>query len=630
MIKVTADPKVSASHLRRQAIVYIRQSSAHQIRSNRESSQRQYALVQRAQSLGWSAKSTKTIDEDQGRSGTTSTHRQGFKKLLAEVGAGQVGVVLALEASRLARSNADWHRLVEICVVTQTLLADESAVYDPREPNDRLLLGVKGTISEAELFTLRSRLHDGRWNKAKRGELARSLPVGYVRNESGDVTKDSDRQVQRRIDYIFRLFAKCKVARRVIAQLAKEKLKIPSKTWGGPRHGEVTWKEPDFAALMRMLKNPIYAGAYVYGQYEYDSFDRSPTNGKAKVHIRPIEDWPVCLKDVYPAYITWDQFVETQRVLRANWYRHDSQGAPRKGKALLQGIVYCGRCGAKMTVYHYSSKEKRAPGYGCVYNYSRKGGRSTCQMMSSAGIDEAVANEFLSVVSPAKIDIALKALEALESDRQEARAQLDLQVQQADYDVELARRRYEASDPENRLVTGELETLWEEALRQRDRLERERDEYERKHEQPLRENDRQRVKELSGDLARVWNSKTTSMEDRKMLLRFLVKRVHVDGVTEEGKIRIEIEWHTSARTSLKIDRPLVGVWAPKTPKKAVERIRELLPDFDYAAIATKLNDEGYQSAKGLPFNYMIVGYVVRSRGWNQGSRRKASGAKSKS
>lgn len=630
MIKAATEPKVGTSHLHRQAIVYIRQSSAHQIRSNRESSQRQYALSERAKSLGWSSKSIKTIDEDQGRSGTTSTHRQGFKKLLAEIGAGQVGVVLALEASRLARSNADWHRLVEICVVTQTLLADEGAVYDPRDPNDRLLLGVKGTISEAELFTLRCRLHDGRWNKAKRGELARSLPVGYVQTESGDVTKDADRQIRRRIEYVFRLFAKSKVARRVVTQLVSEKLKIPAKTWGGPHHGEVTWQEPDLAAVIRMLKNPTYAGAYVYGQYEYDSFDRSPTNGKAKVHVRPLGEWPVCLQDAYPAYITWEQFVETQQILRSNWYRHDSQGAPRKGKALLQGIVYCGRCGAKMTVYHYSSKEKRAPGYGCVYDYQYKGSDSTCQMMSSAGIDDAVAKEFLHVVSPAKIDIALQALEELDANRQESRSQLDLQVQQAEYEVELARRRYEAADPDNRLVAGELESHWEEALRERDRLERERDEYMRNHEQPLLDKDRQRVKELSSDLPRVWNSKTTSMEDRKMLLRFLVKRVHVDGVTEEGKIRIEIQWHTGARTSLKIDRPLVGVWAPKTPKKAVERIRELLPDCDYATIAAKLNEEGYLSAKGLPFNYMIVGYIVRSRGWNLGARKKASSAKSMS
>lgn len=622
MIKTTTDSKVGNEHLRRQAIVYVRQSSAHQIRNNRESSQRQYGLVERAQALGWSAKSIKTIDEDQGRSGTTSTHRQGFKKLLAEVGAGQVGVVLALEASRLARSNADWHRLVEICVVTQTLLADESAVYDPREPNDRLLLGVKGTISEAELFTLQCRLHDGRWNKAKRGELTRSLPVGYVCTaETGDVAKDPDRQVQRRLEYIFRLFAKCKVARRVVTQLVDEKLKIPAKTWGGPRHGKVTWKEPDLADVIRMLKNPTYAGAYVYGQYEYDSFDRSPTNGKAKVHVRPIEEWPVCLKDVYPAYITWDQFVENRRILRSNWYRHDSRGAPRKGKALLQGIVYCGRCGEKMTGFHYSTKEKRSPGYGCVYDYQRKGSSSTCQMMSSAGIDEAVANEFLNVVSPAKIDIALQALEELETNHQEARRQWDLQLQQAQYEVELARRRYEAADPENRLVAGELESLWEESLRQREKLERERDEHERKQELPLLQNDRQLIKDLSSDLKHVWNAKTTSMEDRKALLRFLVNRVHLDGVTEEGKIRIEIEWHTGARTSIKIDRPLVGVWAPKTPEKAVGRIRELIAGHDYAGIAATLNEEGFQSAKGLPFNGMIVGYVVRSRGWNKNGRK---------
>ena len=617
MIKRTTDSKVGSEHLRRQAIAYIRQSSAHQIRNNRESSQRQYALVDRAQALGWPAKSIKTIDEDQGRTGTTATHRQGFKKLLAEVGAGQVGVVLALEASRLARSNADWHRLVEICVVTQTLLADESAVYDPREPNDRLLLGVKGTISEAEQFTLRCRLHEGRWNKARRGELVRSLPVGYRCAETGDVTKDPDRQVQRRLQYLFRLFAKCKVARRVVTQLADEKLQIPTKTWGGPRHGEVRWKEPDLAAVIRLLKNPTYAGAYVYGQYEYDSFDRSPTNGKAKVHVRPIEQWPICLKDVYPAYITWEQFVENQRILRANWYRHDSRGAPRKGKALLQGIVYCGRCGAKMTVFHYSTKEKRSPGYGCVYDYQRKGSGSTCQMMSSAGVDEAIANEFLKVVSPAKIDIALAALEELESDHEEARRQWDLQLQQAQYEVELARRRYEAADPENRLVAGELESHWEEALRGREILKRERDEQERKKESPVLENDRQLIKELSGDLERVWNAKTTSMEDRKSLLRFLIQRVHLDGVSEEGKIRIEMQWHTGTRTSIKIDRPLVGVWAPKTPDKAVQRIQALLPDLDYVAIAEKLNEEGHQSAKGLPFNDKIVGYVVRSRGWNQ-------------
>jgi DNA invertase Pin-like site-specific DNA recombinase len=617
MNRSTVHPKIRPEHLRRQAIVYVRQSSPHQVRNNRESSRRQYALTERARALGWPAQSITIIDEDQARSASGAAHRQGFKTLLAEIGAGQVGVVLALEASRLARSSADWHRLVEICVVTQTLLADEAAVYDPRDPNDRLLLGVKGTISEAELFTLRFRLHDGRWNKARRGELARSLPVGYVRTAAGEAIKDPDRQVQERLAYIFRLFARRKVARQVLVQLVRDGLKVPAQIWGGPRHGQVTWKEPDLSDVIRLLHNPTYAGAYVYGQREYDPFDRSPTNNKARVHPRPLEDWPVCLHDVYPAYITWEQFVRNQEVLRSNGYGFGKRGAPRRGRALLQGIVYCGRCGAKMSVLYYSTKEKRAPGYGCFHEYHRRGG-TACRCFSAAGVDTAVAKVFLDVVSPAKIEIALRALEELEADRAEAKKQWDLQLQRADYEAELARRRYEASDPDNRLVAAELETLWESRLRQREHLRRQRAEFEHRQEHPLGEVERDQIRDLASDLERVWQAETTSMEDRKALVRFLIRRVHLDGVTESGRIRIDVEWHTGAHTRLTVDRPLVGVWAPKTPAAAVARIEELLPEEDYATIAEKLNAEGFRTAKGLAYDQWSVGYIARSRGWGRG------------
>jgi DNA invertase Pin-like site-specific DNA recombinase len=610
-------PKIQPQHLRRQAVVYIRQSSAHQVRANRESAARQYALAERAQALGWPAPSVQTIDEDQGRSGAGAAHREGFKKLLAEIGAGQVGVVLALEASRLARSSADWHRLVEICVVTQTLLADESTVYDPRDPNDRLLLGVKGTISEAELFTLRCRLHEGRWNKARRGALARSLPVGYVVTETGAVSKDPDRQVQARLEYVFRLFARLKVARRVLLQLVREGLQIPAQIWGGPRHREVYWKVPDLSDLIRLLHNPTYAGAYVYGAKEYDPFDRYPSNGKAKVHPRPLEEWAVCLRDAYPAYLSWEQFVQNQAILRANRNQPASPGAPRKGRALLQGLVHCGRCGARMSVFYYSTKEKRAPGYGCVHDYNRHGG-AACQFMSSAGVDEAVAQLFLSAVTPAKLAIALQALEELEAERAEALKQWELQLQRADYEVALAQRRYEAADPTNRLVAAALEAYWEAALRRREQLQREREVFAHRQGQPLGEVDRKRIKELANDLEGVWRAATTSMEDRKALLRFLVKRVHLDGVSEPGHIGIDVEWHTGAHTAVTIDRPLVGVWAPKTPPAAVERIRELLPAEDYAAIAAKLNAEGFRTAKGLAYDEKSVGYVARTRGWARG------------
>src|SRR5262249_11881492 len=386
-------------------------------------------------------------------------------------------------------------------------------------------------------FTLRCRLHEGRWNKARRGELAQSLPVGYVRTDDGRGVKDPDRQVQARLDYVFRLFARYKVARRVLVQLVREKLQMPAKIWGGPRHGQVRWKAPDLFDLIRLLHNPTYAGAYAYGQKEYDPFGRSPTNGKARVHPRPLEEWPVCLQGVYPAYITWQQFVHNQAALRGNQNRRDTAGSPRKGRALLQGLAYCGRCGARLSVFYYSTKEKRAPGYGCVYAYSRHGG-ATCQMMSSAGVDGAVTELFLSAVSPAKLGVALRALEGLEADRAEARKQWELQLQRAEYEVELAQRRYESSDPANRLVAAELEAQWEGALRRREAVRREREAFERLQEAPLGEADRQRIKELAKDLGRVWQADTTTMAGRKALLRFLVKRGHLDGGREAGGNRL--------------------------------------------------------------------------------------------
>lgn len=617
---MTLDPKLRPDHFRRSAVVYVRQSTLHQVRGNRESGARQYGLVDRAKALGWPADAVQTIDEDQGRSGAHAEQRQGFKKLLAEIGAGQVGLVLALEASRLARSSLDWHRLVEICVVTDTLLADETAVYNPRDPNDRLLLGVKGTLSEAELFTIRCRWHDGRWNKAKRGELPHSLPVGYVLTDAEQVVKVPDRQVQARLSYVFKLFAELRVARRVLVRLRREKLTVPAKVWGGPRHGTIRWKVPTLSDIMRLLHNPIYAGAYAYGQRTYDPFDRSQTNGKAKTKSRPIAEWPVCLRDVYPAYLSWDQFVRNQQILRDNWFRHGSRGAPRNGGALLQGIVRCGRCGARLSVFSYSTKEKRAPGYGCVAAY-QNGGASTCQMMSSAPVDAAVTELFLKAVTPAQVEIALHALDEYEADQAEARRQRQMHIEQADYEVELACRRYEAADPANRLVAAELEARWEQTLRHRDQLRRDAEELDRQTGQRLGAADRARVRQMATDLGTVWHALTTTMADRKALLRFLVQRVYLDGVTEPGQIRITVEWHTGARTSVTVPRPVVGAHAPKTPEAAVERIRALSPGHDYATIATILNKEGRKTAKGLPFDQRSVGYVARSRGWNRGESR---------
>jgi hypothetical protein len=380
---------------------------------------------------------------------------------------------------------------------------------------------------------------------------------------------------------------------------------------------------PTFGAVMRLVHNPAYAGADAYGQKEYDPFDRSPTTGKAKTTSRPLADWPVCVRDAYPAYITWDEFVRNQQTLRDNWFRAGTRGAPRRGLALLHGIARCGRCGARMSVFYYSTKEKRAPGYGCVAGYVDGG--PTCQMMSSAPVDAAVAELFLAAVTPAQVDVALRALDAYEAERAEARRQRGMQVQRAEYEVEIARRRYEATDPANRLVAAELEVRWEAALRERERLKREAEELDRRSASPLGASERRRVREMAADLGKVWRAATTGMEDRKELLRFLVHRVYLDGVTESGQIRIEVEWHTGARTKVTVPRPAVGAWAPRTPAAAVERIRVLLPTREYTAIAAVLNEEGYRTAKGLKYDIYSVGYVARSRGWGRSTARRAKG-----
>lgn len=305
-----------------------------------------------------------------------------------------------------------------------------------------------------------------------------------------------------------------------------------------------------------------------------------------------------------------------------NWC--DRQGAPRKGQALLQGIVFCGRCGARMTVNSYATKDKRVPSYGCYHEYQQHGG-ATCQTMTSRGVDAAITELFLDAVRPAQVDIALQALSELDARRDATARQWKVDLQQAEYEVQLARRRYQAADPDNRLVAGELEARWEQALRHQEELQRNYQQFVNQQDTPLSNRDQQWVKKLSGDLARVWRADTTSMEDRKTLLRFLIRRVHLDGVAETGKIRLDVEWHTGAHSSLVIDRPEVGVWAPKTSAEVEQRIQELLPDHVQSSIADLLNQEGFQSAKGLPFNQYTVGYIVRTRGW--GRQGKASTAK---
>jgi DNA invertase Pin-like site-specific DNA recombinase len=610
----SASSKITDDHQQRRACVYVRQSTVFQINHHRESTERQYNLRQRAQALGWSPERIVIIDEDQGQTATAAEHRHGFQRLVGAIAAGEVGLVLMLEASRLSRCGSDWHRLIELCSLSRTLIADEQSVYDPREPNDRLLLGVKGTLSEAELMTLRTRLFEGRWNKARKGELARSIPTGYLSDPEGRWIKDPDRQVQDRLAYCFALFRRLQVARQVVVSLQREQLKLPVRIWGGPRHGQLRWKAPKYQTVVRLLRNPAYAGAYVYGEWAYEGTRRDPKTGKAQGRPRALEDWPVCIQDHHEGYISWDDYLANRQRLAQNGYRPTTSGAPREGAALLQGIVWCGRCGAKMGVNSYSVRERRRPSYICNHAYNNQGAAHVCQGMMSKPIDELVVSLLFEALAPAQLNLALQAVDQLEQERQSLHHQWQQQLEQARYEVQLAQLQYDAVDPTYRLVAAELEQRWNDRLEALQKLEQAYAEAQRQAHFSVSGEEKRAMQKLAGDLPALWQAPTTTDAERKQLLRYVIAEVQLDGVTLPGKIVIRITWHSGAVTERQIDRIKIGCWAPRTDEEVIARIRALAPTHTVAEIIACLNREGLHSAHGCPFREHHVLYIARRYG----------------
>jgi len=612
--------KISNTQLTRKAYVYVRQSTPTQILLHHESTERQYHLRQRALDLGWAPTQIEIIDEDQGRSGQTAAHRSGFQRLVAEVGLGQVGVVLMLEASRLARNNGDWYQLIEICGVSRTLIADEQAVYDPREPNDRLLLGVKGTLSEAELFTLRTRLYEGRWNKARKGTLVFPLPVGYVRGSDGGWDLDPNLLVRERLHAIFDTFRRVGVARAVVVDLKQQGWDLPARVATRENYGALVWKTPTLSAVIRLLSNPAYAGAYVYGRWEYSGETRSPTTGKARAHLRGAADWPVCIHNHHDAYLSWEEYVQNCEQLRHNWYREGQRGAVREGTALLQGIVSCGICGRNMSVQHHAAGERRAPTYLCAQGY-QDGERHICQSMTARPVDAAVVAAFLEAVAPLQLDVAVQVLDQIEQQIAVERRQWELQIEQAHYAARLAQRQYDAIDPENRLVARELERRWNEQLERVAQLERAYAQAAQQAHWQLGPEERVALRDLAQNLPAIWAAATTTNRERKQLLRSAMTTVQLDGQREAGQIEVLIHWRSGTITRLMVVRPAPGAGALKTPAAAVEVIHQLAPTQTYTEIASQLNAAGWRSAFGRPFTAQHVGYVCRRDGVGNGHRR---------
>jgi DNA invertase Pin-like site-specific DNA recombinase len=443
--------KVTEEHRRRRAVVYVRQSSVGQVERNVESAARQYALRERAVELGWPAGAVAVVDEDTGRSGASSDRRLGFRELVAEVGLGHVGLILALETSRLARCSADWHRLLDLCALTGTLIADADGVYSPADFNDRLLLGLKGTMSEAELHFIRARLVGGLRNKAARGELRLPLPVGLDRDDDDRVVLCPDERVRHAIDRVFALWGALGSARQVALELIAEGQQLPRRRIGQRR---IRWARASYGAVHGILTNPAYAGAFVFGRQRV--VKRLDEHGQ--VHVGrvdvPIEEWSVCLPDHHPGYVTWDQYLATRKRLRSNVRpRGEGGGAAREGGARLQGLVRCGRCGRKMQVA-YSGTNGKVGRYACIRGRDFHATGRACQSLGGARLDKAVADAFLDAVAPAGVEATAGAIGELEDQHEQRLAGQRLAVERVQYEADRARRKFDACEPENRLVEG--------------------------------------------------------------------------------------------------------------------------------------------------------------------------------
>jgi DNA invertase Pin-like site-specific DNA recombinase len=615
--------KVTSDHLRRIAYLYVRQSSLHQVNDHRESTARQYDLKRRAQALGWRSDQIVVIDEDQGLSGSSGSLRSGFQRLVAEVGLGRAGVVMGLEVSRFARSSTDWHRLLEICALAETLILDEDGIYDPSHFNDRLLLGLKGTMSEAELHVLRARLIGGQINKARRGELYLRPPIGYIYNTHQQMVFDPDEQVQRAIRLVFETFRRSGSAKRVMQHFSAEGILFPRRIVTGPRAGEVVFVLLEHSRVLHLLHNPRYTGAYVYGRTR----QRKVVVGAATHYRRlPRDEWKVFIPNAYPGYISWEEYESNQAKLRANaagygWDRRRS--APREGVALLQGIAVCGRCGRRMRVQYHVKKGRPISTYICVRDAIQRG-EPACQIILGTGIDETVSQAVLESVTPASVEVALEVFEELRARKAEVDRLHRAQVERARQEAELAQHQYMLVRPENRLVADTLERQWNEKLRQLAEAEQEYARVSSSDAHTVSSEDRRRIQSLVSDLPRVWNDPRTPSRERKRMLRLLVEDVTL---LREEVIRIQIRWKGGATTQMERPLPLNATDLRRTPTAIVEMVRALATEQTDAQIARTLNVRSLRSGTGMPFtvrnvrhvrtSYRIPGLVehLRRAGW---------------
>ena len=608
--------KIAPRHLEREACLYVRQSSLRQVMRNTESTRRQYGLRQRATALGWPMERIRVIDEDQGKSGAYSGNRSGFRDLMGSIAAGDVGIVLGLEVSRLARDNADWHQLLRIAGLTNTLILDETGIYDPNDGNDKLLLGVKGTLSEFELQGIRARLVGGQRNAAARGALKMRLPVGLAYNDKDEVVFDPDRSVVDAVRLVFDSFRRMGSAMAVVKWMHRENIKLPARPRSGPANGKLSWALPRVPQVGRMLKNPRYAGAYVYGRKRVER----RADGTARCRVVPMEDWHVCIPDAHVGFIDWDEYLRNRDIMTGNATAFlpspSRTAAPREGAALLQSRVICGHCGRRMGMqYNRALPHRNRPAryyYVCNEELVRYG-RKTCQTMRGDLVDAEISRFVIDALNRKNIDLALAVQEQVDMEFAEADAQRARRIEAMRYEADLARRRFFEVDPANRLVAASLEADWNERLRELDEACREREERATARDTELSERQAERIRELAWDFEQVWNAAETGNADRKRLLGLLIEDATLTRDGSEVTIGLRMRGGRSLTLEpLQLPRPMAEI--RKTPPETVAAVDRLLEDHSDHGTACELNAMGCRNWKGEPYTARGVGRIRRAYG----------------